>query len=175
MWKVSSQNGLTPFWSIWDIWDLSCWNIKKIIRKFVILLIITSRIFLLYIMRKVSLERYYFVLYDCALTSKISKMALKSFCDKTRVILFVQHLVSLLCTSLWGAERAADRTIEQDWTLDLQFLQKEIILYVHVCWIWVWMTRVGGGGRFPCTGSSFHIKMWLHVTRQTIFWFENFS
>ena len=38
---------------------------------------------LLYIMRKVSLERYYFVLYDCALTSKISKMALKSFCDKT--------------------------------------------------------------------------------------------
>ena len=37
----------------------------------------------LYIMRKVSLERYYFVLYDCALTSKISKMVLKSFCDKT--------------------------------------------------------------------------------------------
>ena len=38
----------------------------------------------LYIMRKVSLERYYFVLYDCALTSNISKMALiKSFCDKT--------------------------------------------------------------------------------------------
>ena len=37
----------------------------------------------LYIMRKVSLERYYFVLYNCALTSKISKMALKSFYDKT--------------------------------------------------------------------------------------------
>ena len=36
----------------------------------------------IYIMRKVSLERY-FVLYDCALTAKISKMALKSFCDKT--------------------------------------------------------------------------------------------
>ena len=52
IWRVSSQNGLTPFWSIWDIWDLSCWNTKKI--KFVILLIITSRIFL-YIMRKVSL------------------------------------------------------------------------------------------------------------------------
>ena len=34
----------------------------------------------LYIMRKVSLERYYLVLYDCALASK---MALKSFCDKT--------------------------------------------------------------------------------------------
>ena len=37
----------------------------------------------LYIMRKVSLERYYFVLYNFALTSKISKMVLKSFCDKT--------------------------------------------------------------------------------------------
>ena len=38
----------------------------------------------LYIMRKVSLERYYFVLYDYySLTSKISKMALKSFCNKT--------------------------------------------------------------------------------------------
>ena len=42
----------------------------------------------LYIMRKVSLERYYFVLYDCALTSQISKMALKSFCDKTLQLLF---------------------------------------------------------------------------------------
>ena len=37
----------------------------------------------LYIMRKVSLERYYFVLYDGALTLKMSKMALNSFCDKT--------------------------------------------------------------------------------------------
>ena len=84
MWRVSSQNGLTPFWSIWDIWDLSCWNIKKIIRKCVILLIITSKIFLyIYIMRKVSLERYYFVLYDGALTLKMSKMVLNSFCDKT--------------------------------------------------------------------------------------------
>ena len=34
------------------------------------------------IMRKVSLERYYFVLYDSALTLKMSKMALNSFCDK---------------------------------------------------------------------------------------------
>ena len=34
-------------------------------------------------MRKVSLERYYFVLYDGALTLKMSKMALNSFCDKT--------------------------------------------------------------------------------------------
>ena len=46
IWRVSSQNAFYPFWSIWDIWDLSCWNIKKIIRKFVILLIITSKIFL---------------------------------------------------------------------------------------------------------------------------------
>ena len=56
---------------------------KKNITKFVILLIITSKIFLYKIMRKVSLERYYFVLYDGALTLKISKMALNSFCDKT--------------------------------------------------------------------------------------------
>ena len=34
-------------------------------------------------MKKVSLERYYFVLYDGALTLKISKMPLNSFCDKT--------------------------------------------------------------------------------------------
>ena len=38
-----------------------------------------------YIMRKVSLERYYFVLdlYNGALTLKMSKMALNPFCDKT--------------------------------------------------------------------------------------------
>ena len=34
-------------------------------------------------MSNVSLERYYFVLYDGALTLKISKMALNAFCDKT--------------------------------------------------------------------------------------------
>ena len=37
----------------------------------------------LYIMRKVSLERYYFVLYVGALTLKMSKMTLNPFCDKT--------------------------------------------------------------------------------------------
>ena len=37
----------------------------------------------LYIMRKVSLERYYFVWYDYALTLKMSNMALNLFCDKT--------------------------------------------------------------------------------------------
>ena len=37
----------------------------------------------LYIMRKVSLERQYFVLYDSALTLKMSKMALNPCCDET--------------------------------------------------------------------------------------------
>ena len=37
----------------------------------------------LYIMSNVSLERYYFVLYDGALTLKILQMALNAFCDKT--------------------------------------------------------------------------------------------
>ena len=37
----------------------------------------------LYIMSNVSLERYYIVLYDGALTLKMSKMALNAFCDKT--------------------------------------------------------------------------------------------
>ena len=37
----------------------------------------------LYIMSNVSLERYYFVLYDGALTLKMSKMVLNAFCDKT--------------------------------------------------------------------------------------------
>ena len=37
----------------------------------------------LYIMRKVSLERYYFVLYNDALTLKMSIMTLNRFCDKT--------------------------------------------------------------------------------------------
>ena len=37
----------------------------------------------LYIMRKVSLEMYYFVLYNGALTLKMSKMALNPSCDKT--------------------------------------------------------------------------------------------
>ena len=35
-----------------------------------------------YIMRKVSLERHYFVLYNGVLTLKMSKMALNPFCDK---------------------------------------------------------------------------------------------
>ena len=43
-------------------------------------------------MSNVSLERYYFVLYDGALTLKISKMALNAFCDKT---LHIYHYVLL--------------------------------------------------------------------------------
>ena len=38
---------------------------------------------LLSITRKVSSERYYFVLYDDALTLKMSNMALNPFCDNT--------------------------------------------------------------------------------------------
>ena len=34
-------------------------------------------------MNNISLERYYFVLYDGALTLNMSKMALNAFCDKT--------------------------------------------------------------------------------------------
>ena len=34
-------------------------------------------------MSNVLLERYYFVLYDGALTLKMSKIALNAFCDKT--------------------------------------------------------------------------------------------
>ena len=55
---------------------------KENIKKFVILLIITSKL-PFFIMRKVSLDRYYFVIYDGTLTLKISKMALNPFCDKT--------------------------------------------------------------------------------------------
>ena len=43
----------------------------------------------LYKMRKVSLERYYFVVYDGALTFKMPKMALNSYCDK---ILHIGHI-----------------------------------------------------------------------------------
>ena len=61
---------------------LSCWNINKIIRKFVILLIITSKIYLYILMRKVSLGRYYFVLYDDALTLIMPKWRLTRFAMK---------------------------------------------------------------------------------------------
>ena len=50
-------------------------------------------------MRKVSLERYYFVLYDSALTLKMSKMALNSFCDKT---LHIYTSLSQASLSVWS-------------------------------------------------------------------------
>ena len=57
----------------------------------------------LYIMRKVSLERYYFVLYDCALTSKISKMAIKLFIYILQLFKFGDHhmaIKSQICDKL---------------------------------------------------------------------------
>ena len=49
----------------------------------------------LYIMSNVSLERYYFVLYDGALTLKMSKMVLNAFCDKTlHILINVLHFLS---------------------------------------------------------------------------------
>ena len=42
-------------------------------------------------MSNVSLARYYFVLYDGALTLKMSEMALNAFCDKTLHILGPQE------------------------------------------------------------------------------------
>ena len=43
-------------------------------------------------MSNVSLERYYFVLYDGALTLKMSKKALNAFCDKTLQLYFVMYM-----------------------------------------------------------------------------------
>ena len=42
-------------------------------------------------MEKVSLERYYFVLYDGALTLKDVKMVLNSFCDKTLNYVYIYN------------------------------------------------------------------------------------
>ena len=54
----------------------------------------------LYIMRKVSLERYYFVLYDGALTLKMSKMSLGPFCDET-LHLYCCQIASILLMFQW--------------------------------------------------------------------------
>ena len=50
-------------------------------------------------MRKVSLERYYFVLYDGVLTLKVSKMALNSLCDKTLHLFNAIHLFCIKTTA----------------------------------------------------------------------------
>ena len=89
----------------------------------------------LYIMRKVSLERYYFVLYDCALTSKISKMALKSFCDKTLHIFPIslqtdQPRNPVKCRKRFLADNAVDRA-------------------------GVWLAKIELKGRFPFSSSVF--------------------
>ena len=55
------------------------------------------------IMRKVSLERNYLVLYDGALTLKMSKMALNSFCDKTLHINFLNQEIPSVLLSKVGA------------------------------------------------------------------------
>ena len=51
IWRVSSQNELNPFWSTLDI----CWNINKIIRKFVILLVITFFLYFSILLRNQSM------------------------------------------------------------------------------------------------------------------------
>ena len=53
----------------------------------------------LYIMSNVSLERYCFVLYDGALTLKMSKMALNAFFDKTLQI-HMNYLIKYLINHL---------------------------------------------------------------------------
>ena len=101
IWRVSSQNGLYPVWSIWDIWDLSCWEYQEHNKKICNTFDHNFKNIPVYIMRKVSLGRYYFVLYDGALTLKMSKMALNPFCDKTHLfyisLSFYLCLVLLLC------------------------------------------------------------------------------
>ena len=63
----------------------------------------------LYIMSNVSLERYYFVLYDGSLTLKMSKMALNAFCDKTLHIYhhFRARRVLMLFKDVWLRTRRA--------------------------------------------------------------------
>ena len=106
---------LNTTYTIWTSKFWTCWayNMKSFIAKRVISILVNLRYLRfkllkykennkkicntfdhnfkyipLYIMSNVSLERYYFVLYDGALTLKISKMALNAFCDKTLHFLF---------------------------------------------------------------------------------------
>ena len=68
----------------------------------------------LYIMSNVSIERYYFVLYDGALTLKMSKMALNAFCDKTLQIQKFQCL-------LWCSDPREHDTKMSKYTICCQF------------------------------------------------------
>ena len=45
-WRDCLQKQINLFLSFWDICDWSCWNIKKIMKKYAILVIITPNIFL---------------------------------------------------------------------------------------------------------------------------------
>ena len=56
-------------------------------------------------MSNVSLERYYFVLYDGALTLKMSKMALNAFCDKILHILKQITFLKCICVVLFQHAR----------------------------------------------------------------------
>ena len=82
MWRVSSQNALYPFWSIWDIWDLSCWNIKKIIRKFVILLIITPKYSFIYNEQCIIRKVLFCIIRWCPYFKKCQKWRLTRFAIK---------------------------------------------------------------------------------------------
>ena len=129
IWRASPQNGLTPFLSIWDIINLKYKeNNKKICNTFDH----NFKNIPLYIMRKVSLERYYFVLYDGALTLKMSKMALNSFCDETLHILpgARQNDVLNVCIILLGTPRSARGMRLKSWHL----LQPNINLSL-ICFI----------------------------------------
>ena len=100
-----------PVWDIWELWqhvlNFSSHQLKSFIAKQVNSILVNLRYLrfkllkykennkkicntfdhnfkniLLYIMRKVSLERYYFVLYDGALTLNMSKWRLTRFAIK---------------------------------------------------------------------------------------------
>ena len=83
IWRVSSQNVLYPFWSNLRYLRFKLLKYKENNKKICNTFDHNFKNIPLYIMSNVSLERYYFVLYDGALTLKMSKMALNAFCDKT--------------------------------------------------------------------------------------------
>ena len=75
-------------------------------------------------MSNVSLERYYFVLYDGALTLKMSKMALNAFCDKT--------LHMLLYTKFEGIPSNYKRLQLRSLKKNKKNLQVSSFFYFHI-------------------------------------------
>ena len=79
----------------------------------------------LYIMKKISLERYYIVLYNGALTLKMSKMALNPICDKTLHIIlpniFSSHTYLILLHHLqyFWSQRTLLQCPENVWKSNL--------------------------------------------------------